>query len=122
MQVVGALAKVFSLFSEYHQRLVVIWWHHHIPWYYVPNKKAQSKKQKILSLFSSIFWKSLFERHEILPRVRYLVATSYYTAFCLEKYCGRKAIVIHPVVEIEQKIEPEKGIRHGEQVIGSDNQ
>ncbi len=36
MQIVGVLAKFFSLFSTYHQRLVVVWWHHHVPWYYQP--------------------------------------------------------------------------------------
>lgn len=27
-----------------------------------------------------------------------MIVTSYYTAFCLEKYCGRKSTVIHPVI------------------------
>jgi hypothetical protein len=46
MHIVAALAKMLSLFSSYHQRLVVIWWHHHIPWYYVP-RKIQNTKDKI---------------------------------------------------------------------------
>lgn len=41
MQVVGVLARFFSLFSTYHQRLTVIWWHHHIPWYYQPRQKEK---------------------------------------------------------------------------------
>jgi|GEM_PF-5938286 len=55
-------------------------------------------------------WKSWFERHFIIPLVRSHVATSEYTAVCILKYCGRKAVVIHPVVELEQKPQPEKGM------------
>ena len=118
MQIVGALAKVFSVFSRYHQRLAVIWWHHHVPWYYQP-KKIQKTKYRIQNggiatgkhtnialallegvfhLFSAKTWKSYFERYWIIPHIKYMVATSYYTAYCLEQYCGRKATVIHPVI------------------------
>lgn len=34
MQVVAVMARLFSVFSHFHQRLHVVWWHHHVPWYY----------------------------------------------------------------------------------------
>lgn len=108
MHIVAAFAKMFSLFSGYHQLLTTIWWHHHVPWYYTPKHKGQNTKDNIIALFSLKTWKSLLERYIILPQITHLVATSYYVAFCLEKYCWRKAIVIHPVITAIDQIQSTK--------------
>ncbi len=53
-----------------------------------------------------------------MPHIKYMIVTSYYTAFCLEKYCGRKATVIHPVI-IQNDEQAKTKAKEG--VVGSDN-
>lgn len=98
-----------------------------MPWYYTPKKIEREQcstsshpevlegKQKngIKSL------KSWFERHLILPRIDHLVATSQYTADCIEKYCGRKAVVVHPVIMMNEEAKAKEQAKEG--VVGSGN-
>lgn len=54
-----------------------------------------------------------------------MIATSYYAAFCIEKYCGRKSTVIHPVImnnEEIQKASATADTKQEEGIISSDNQ
>ncbi len=120
MQIVAALAKVFSLrFKRKEKRekikkeddkkinnsslfifhyslssLTTVWWHHHVPWY-LP------KKMKNGGLFIAI--KRFFEKNFVIPRIDQMVATSHYVSERLLEYCGRDAIVIHPVIQIQSQ-------------------
>lgn len=78
MQIVAALAKVFS-----RNKVQTIWWHHHVPWYISPGNKI----------------KSFFERYCIIPHIDQIIATSHFVAEKIREYCGREAIVVHPVIQ-----------------------
>jgi glycosyltransferase involved in cell wall biosynthesis len=82
MQIVAALAKVFS-----RNKAQTIWWHHHVPWYISPGNKI----------------KSFFERHCIIPRIDQMVATSHFVGEKIREYCGTESVVIHPVIQIQSQ-------------------
>ena len=86
MQIVAALAKVFN------RKIHTIWWHHHTPWYMRDNAA-----------------KSFLERTFIIPSIDTMVATSQFVAEQILEYCGRTAMVIHPILDtIPQTIKTEK--------------
>lgn len=90
MQIVAALTKFFV------SRVQTIWWHHHIPWY-------STDKSMSISLLTTKFWKGMIERMIVIPRIDQMIATSYFVAEKIQMYCGREAMVIHPVIEEMQK-------------------
>ena len=77
MQIVAALAKVFS-----RRKVQTVWWHHHVPWYLSPQTKI----------------KSFIERYLIVPLIDQMVATSHFVAQKVREYCGRDSVVIHPIL------------------------
>ncbi len=87
MQIVAAITKLFV------PRIATLWWHHHIPWYFIEwNKK----------ITSPLFWKGLFERLFVVPRMDQMIATSHFIAEKVQNYCGRTSKVIHPIIEIPE--------------------
>lgn len=110
MQIVAALAKVFS-----RNKVQTIWWHHHVPWYFQPlventKEKLKNKKEErrnffkktisfLFSLNEKFLWtKSFFERYCIIPHIDQMIATSHFVAEKIREYCGREAVVVHPVI------------------------
>lgn len=79
MQIVAALAKVFS-----GKKVRTLWWHHHTPWYLLPKTKI----------------KSFIERHMIIPHIDEMIATSHFVAEKIQEYCGRESVVVHPVIQM----------------------
>jgi len=46
-----------------------------------------------------MYLKGLFERFFIIPFIDEMIVTSLFVADCVQKYCGREATVIHPVIQ-----------------------
>lgn len=119
MQIVAALAKIFSLkikiqktedkIEDYKNKKIhhfsfctlhfvlstlwTVWWHHHTPWY-ITTWWLQKRFQE------AIFWKGILERFFIVPNIDTMIATSHFVAEKIQEYCKSGAVVIHPVVEL----------------------
>ena len=50
-----------------------------------------------------MYLKGLFERFFIIPFIDEMIVTSHFVADCVQKYCGREAMVIHPVIQMKNE-------------------
>jgi hypothetical protein len=74
MQIVAALTKLLV------PRIATLWWHHHIPWYFTDISLSKA-------IMTPLFWKGLFERWCIVPRIDQMIVTSHFIAEKVENYC-----------------------------------
>jgi very-short-patch-repair endonuclease len=116
---VNTRSRNFSLWILHFElsTLWTVWWHHHVPWYFSPKAKNTNEKCTMknvqwrnhfknpqlfiihYSLYITKWIKSFVERNFVIPFIDQMVVTSHFVAEKVREYCGREAVVVHPVIQ-----------------------